>query len=141
MRFLKLAVTTYGHDRSRPIIGADDVWINLDQVVSIEEQLDSNTFADAVREGIAPEEHYPCVQLTTSNGSTHLVSLGVYPDQASGFSALTQFLPLLLASRDEAARWSASSGPVTARREQRLRGPHHMSSRQGSPSSIRGRQR
>ncbi|MDJ0379149.1 hypothetical protein [Cryobacterium sp. PH31-L1] len=96
MRFLKLAVTTYGHDRTRPVIGADDVWINLDQVVSIEEQLDSNTFADAVREGIAPEEHYPCVELTTSNGSTHLVSLGVYPDQASGFAALTRFMPLLL---------------------------------------------
>jgi hypothetical protein len=96
MRFLKLAVTTYGHDRSRPIIGADDVWINLDQVVSIEEQLDSNTFADAVREGIAAEEHYPCVELTTSNGITHLVSLGVYPDQASGFSALARFMPLLL---------------------------------------------
>jgi len=96
MRFLKLAFTTYGHDRSRPIIGADDVWINLDHVVSIEEQLDSNTFADAVREGIAPEEHYPCLELTTSNGSTHLVSLGVYPDQASGFATLTRFMPLLL---------------------------------------------
>ncbi|WP_104080984.1 hypothetical protein [Cryobacterium sp. Y11] len=98
MRFLKLAVTTYGHDRSRPIIGADDVWINLDQVVSIDEQLDSNTFADAVREGFAAEEHYPCVELTTSNGSTHLVSLGVYPDQAGGFAALTRFMPLLLGS-------------------------------------------
>ncbi|KGJ79292.1 hypothetical protein GY21_05750 [Cryobacterium roopkundense] len=96
MRYLKLAVTTYGHDRSRPTIGADDIWINLDQVVSIEEQLDSNTFTDAVREGIAPEEHYPCAELTTSNGSTHLVSLGVYPTQAAGFAALTRFMPLLL---------------------------------------------
>jgi hypothetical protein len=104
MRFLKLAITTYGHDHSRPIIGADDVWINLDQVVSIEEQLDSNTFADAVREGIAPEEHYPCVELTTSNGSRHLVSLGVYPDQASGFAALTRFMPLLLGRGDDAAQ-------------------------------------
>lgn len=101
MRFLKLAVTTYGHDRSRPIIGADDVWINLDQVVSIEEQLDSNTFADAVREGIAAEEHYPCVELTTSNGSTHLVSLGVCPDQTGGFAALTRFIPLLLGTSDD----------------------------------------
>ena len=101
MRFLKLAVTTYGHDRSRPIIGADDIWINLDQVVSIEEQLDSNTFADAVREGIMPEEHYPCVELTTSNGSTHLVSLGVCPDQAGGFAALTRFIPLLLGASSD----------------------------------------
>ena len=104
MRFLKLAVTTYGHDRSRPIIGADDVWINLDQVVTIEEQLDSNTFADAVREGIASEEHYPCVELTTSNGSTHLMSLGVYPDQAGGFAALTRFMPLLLDGSDDDAQ-------------------------------------
>ena len=104
MRFLKLAVITYGHDRSRPIIGADDVWINLDQVVTIEEQLDSNTFTDAVREGIAPEEHYPCVALTTSNGSTHLVSLGVYPDQAGGFAALTRFMPLLIDGSDDDAQ-------------------------------------
>jgi len=104
MRFLKLAVTTYGHDRSRPIIGTDDVWINLDQVVTIEEQLDSNTFTDAVREGIAPEEHYPCVELTTSNGSTHLMSLGVYPDQAGGFAALTRFMPLLLDGSDDDAQ-------------------------------------
>ncbi|MDJ0348937.1 hypothetical protein [Cryobacterium sp. PH29-G1] len=108
MRFLKLAVTTYGHDRSRPIIGADDVWINLDQVVSIEEQLDSNTFADAVREGIAPEEHYPCVELTTSNGSTHLVSLGVYPDQASAFAALTRFMPPILGSGSGSGSCSGS---------------------------------
>ena len=96
MRFLKLAVTTYGYDHSRPIIGADDVWINLDQLVSVTEQLDSNTCTDAVRDGIAPEEHYPCAQLTTSTGSTYLVSLGVYPNQATGFAALTRFMPLLI---------------------------------------------
>ena len=96
MRFIKLAVTTPGHDRSRPVAGADDIWVNLDQVVSIQEQLDSNTFADAVRMGIAAEEHYPCLELTLSSGDTHLVSLGVYPDQAAGFEALARFLPALL---------------------------------------------
>ena len=116
MRFLKLAVTTYGHDRSRPIIGADDVWINLDQVVTIEEQLDSNTFADAVREGIASEEHYPCVELTTSNGSTHLMSLGVYPDQAGGFAALTRFMPLLLDGSDDDAQLAEIMRDIPSRR-------------------------
>ena len=114
MRFLKLAVTAYGHDRTRPVIGADDIWINLDQVVSIEEQLDSNSFADAVREGIAPEEHYPCVELTTSNGSTHLVSLGVYPDQASGFAALTRFTPLLLGGIDDDAQLAEIRGVTSS---------------------------
>jgi len=96
VRFLKLAVAPDGHDRSRPMIGADDIWINLDQVVSIQEQLGSNTFTDAVRAGIMPKEFYPCVELTTSHGGTHLISLGVYSDQASGFTALTRFLPLLV---------------------------------------------
>ncbi|TFD84047.1 hypothetical protein E3T61_19975 [Cryobacterium lactosi] len=98
MRFIKLAVTTYEHDRSQPAIGADDVWINLDQVVSIQEQLDSNTFADAVRMGITPEEHYPCVELSMSNGTTHLVSLGVYETQAAGFDAIARFLPTLISA-------------------------------------------
>ncbi|MGO4785159.1 hypothetical protein [Cryobacterium sp. W22_MBD10_FK3] len=104
MCFIKLAVTTYEHDRSRPAIGADDVWINLDQVVTIQEQLDSNTFADAVRMGITPEEHYPCVELSMSNGTTHLVSLGVYATQAAGFDAITRFMPALIsasATRDD----------------------------------------
>jgi len=95
MRFIKLAVTTYEHDRDRPTIGADDIWINLDQVVSIQEQLDSNTFADAVRMGITPEEHYPGVELSMSNGTTHLVSLGVYATQAAGFDAIARLMPTL----------------------------------------------
>ncbi|POH69153.1 hypothetical protein C3B59_05810 [Cryobacterium zongtaii] len=96
MRFIKLAVTTYEHDRTRPVLGVDEVWINLDQVVSIQEQLDSNTFADAVRMGITPEEHYPCVELSMSNGTTRLLSLGVYGTQSAGFDAIARFLPALI---------------------------------------------
>ncbi|TFD27001.1 hypothetical protein [Cryobacterium cryoconiti] len=96
MRFIKLAVATPGQGWSRPVVGADDIWVNLDQVVSIQEQLGSNTFADAVRLGITAEEHYPCLNLTLSSGDTHLVSLGVYPDQEAGFDALARFLPALL---------------------------------------------
>jgi hypothetical protein len=98
MRFIKLAVTTYEHDRTRPVVGVDDVWINLDQVVSIQEQLDSNTFADAVRMGITPEEHYPCLELSMSNSTTHLVSLGVYTTQAAGFDAIARFMPALISA-------------------------------------------
>ncbi|MBG6060091.1 hypothetical protein RCH16_003548 [Cryobacterium sp. MP_M5] len=118
MRFIKLAVTTPGHDRSRPVACADDIWVNLDQIVSIQEQLDSNTFADAVRMGITAEEHYPCLELTLSNGDTHLVSLGVYPDQAAGFEALARFLPALLGGRgpddmDQLERMLAGITPDT----------------------------
>ncbi|WP_146072773.1 hypothetical protein [Cryobacterium sp. Y62] len=42
------------------------------------------------------------MQLTTSNGSTHLVSLGVYPDRVG---ALTRSIPLLLGA-------SSGSGSV-----------------------------
>ena len=58
------------------ILRADDIWINLDQVVSIEEHLGSNSFDRAVRAEHAPEEHYPCVQLSTADGRHHLVPLG-----------------------------------------------------------------
>jgi hypothetical protein len=98
MRFIKLAVTTYEHDRTRPMVGADDVWINLDQVVSIQEQLDSNIFADAVRMGISPEEHCPSVELGMTNGTTHLVSLGVDGTQAAGFDAIARFMPALISA-------------------------------------------
>ncbi|MEC5152613.1 hypothetical protein [Cryobacterium sp. GrIS_2_6] len=96
MSFFILAVSIYGHDRTRLIIGADDVWSNFDQVVLVDEQLDSNMFAAVVRDGIAPEEHYPCAELTTSNGSTYAMSLGVHPNHAAGFAALTRFMPSLI---------------------------------------------
>lgn len=38
----------------------------------------------AVRMGITPEVHYPWMELSMSNGTTNLVSLGVYPTQAAG---------------------------------------------------------
>ena len=97
VHFIKLAVTVYESNGARPAIGADDKWINLDQVVAIEEHLGSNSFERGVRDGLDPEEHYPCVQLTTADGAKHLVSLGQYPDQPSAADAIARFLPLLLA--------------------------------------------
>ena len=102
MHFVKLAVTVYESNGARPAIGADDKWINLDQVVSIEEHLGSNSFEVGVRDGIDREEHYPCVQLNTADGAKHLVPLGPYLDQVSAADAIDRFMPLLLALRESA---------------------------------------
>lgn len=102
MHFIKLAVTVYESNGARPAIGADDKWINLDQVVAIEEHLGSNSFERGVRDGLDPEEHYPCVQLTTADGAKHLVPLGPYPDQPSAADAIGRFMPLLLDLRHTA---------------------------------------
>jgi hypothetical protein len=96
MNFVKLAVTTYETGSTTPAAGADDIWINLDQVVTAEEHLGSNTFNDGACAGWKAAEYYPCVLLTTSDGSTHLVPVGVYPDQESAFRALVNFMPLVL---------------------------------------------
>ena len=96
MHFIKLALTQYETNGARPAIGADDKWINLDQVVIIEEHLGSNSFDASVRAGIVPVEHYPCVQLTMSDGQTHLVSLGITTTQAAGMEAIANFMPILV---------------------------------------------
>ena len=100
MRFIKLATTTYEAGTSTPAIGADDIWINLDQVVTATEQLGSNTFDQGVRAGWKAAEYYPCVELTTSDGYTHLVPVGVFPDQGSAFQAMVNFMPLLTQKQD-----------------------------------------
>ena len=96
MHFIKLAVTHYESNGARPATGADDMWINIDQVVSIEEQLGSNSFEKSVRAHLAAEEHYPCVQLNTADGERHLVPLGTYSNQMAAFQAIARFIPLLV---------------------------------------------
>ncbi|MDJ0336551.1 hypothetical protein QMG83_15085 [Salinibacterium sp. G-O1] len=108
MNFIKLAVTTYQTGSTRPQIGADDTWINLEQVVSVEERLGSNTFDEAVLAGSKTEEFYPCVLLHTTDSHSHLVPIGVYPDQGSAFQALVTFMPLVIAT-PATTRWDDPS--------------------------------
>ena len=68
--------------------------------------------------GITPEEHYPGLDLTMSSGDTHLVSLGVFADQAAGFDSLARFLPALLGGSgpddiDQLERMLAGTFPDT----------------------------
>ena len=96
MHFIKLALTQYETNGARPAIGADDKWINLDQVVIMEEHLGSNSFDASVRAGIAAVEHYPCIQLTMSDGQTHLVSLGLTTTQAAGMEAIGNLISIFV---------------------------------------------
>ena len=103
MHFIKLAITQYETNGARPAIGADDKWINLDQVVIMEEHLGSNSFDAGVRAGIAAVEHYPCIQLTMSDGQTHLVSLGITTTQAAGMEAIANLIPSLVSPQCRAS--------------------------------------
>ena len=99
MHFIKLPLTQYETNGARPAIGADDKWINLDQVVIMEEHLGSNSFDASVRAGIAAVEHYPCIQLTMSDGQTHLVSLGITTTQAAGMEAIANLISIFVSSQ------------------------------------------
>ena len=96
MHFIKLPTTVYESDTPKPAIGAADTWINLDQVTFVEEHIGSNSFASPVIAGQVPAEYYPCVQFTTADGHTHLVSLGIYSDGQTAFDVLVEFLPSVL---------------------------------------------
>ena len=93
--FIKLAITEYD-DEGAPAIGADDEWVNIDQITHIQEQLGNNLFRRHTLENLIPPEHYPCLLITSSDGQERLVSLGVYPDTASGMAAISRFLPLIV---------------------------------------------
>ena len=93
--FIKLAVTRYD-DRGEPSIGADDYWINLDQITAIEEHLGNNLFHKHNLDEHIATEHYPCLLITSSDGHQRLTSLGTYPDVSSARRALDTFLPALV---------------------------------------------
>ena len=93
MGFVKLAVTCWETGRPVPAIGADDIWINRDQIVAIEEHIGSNTFDPHIDASRA--EHYPCLQLVMSNSDRYLVPLGTYDTPATAMTAIRNFIPLL----------------------------------------------
>jgi len=74
---------------------ADATWVDLDQVTAITGHLGSDSAGLAVTSDCRPAEHYPSIQLATSDGQTHRVPLGRYADQASAFLAIQRFTSAL----------------------------------------------
>ena len=70
--FIKLAITEYDQDGA-PAIGADDEWVNIEQITHISEHLGNNLFRRHTLEDRIPPEHYPCVLITSSEGQERLV--------------------------------------------------------------------
>ena len=93
--FIKLAITEYDQDGA-PAIGADDEWVNIEQITHMSEHLGNNLFRRHTLKNRIPPEHYPCLLITSSDGQERLVSLGVYPDAVSGAAAMDRFLPLIV---------------------------------------------
>lgn len=93
--FIKLSIGEYD-DNGSPAIGADDQWINVDQITHIEEHLGNNLFRRHSLNGAIAPEHYPCLYITSSDGKSRLASLGTYPDPTSAAESIERFLPLLV---------------------------------------------
>ncbi len=93
--FIKLAITEYD-DNGAPAFGADDEWVNIEQITHIQEHLGNNLFRRHTLQNRISAEHYPCLLITSADGQERLVSLGVYPDAASGTAAIDRFLPLIV---------------------------------------------
>jgi len=113
-QFIKLKVTEYDDDGA-PAIDVDEQWINIDQITHIEEHLGNNLIRRHAMGGWMPEEHYPCLLITTSDGRNHLATLGTYSDSESGMEVLDRFMMNLSRSATSGSRAAGSIVAMTAR--------------------------
>jgi hypothetical protein len=97
--FIKVALTEgYGSDGA-PAIGADDKWLNLDQVALIEEHIARPRLG--VRRPLADqdEEYFPSFVLTLSSGDKWLLPLATTRSPTEALAALERFAPQIVGSR------------------------------------------
>ena len=94
-RFIQIAFTEYD---ARGIPAPDNglQWLNADQIVRIEEHLGNNLARRHRLEGAIPEQHYPCLLITTTDGHHHLASLGVTASQHEAVEAIRDRLATLV---------------------------------------------
>jgi hypothetical protein len=100
--FIKVALTPgYGTDGA-PAIGADDKWLNLDQVTLIEEHI-ARPRNGSRRPLADQEEYFPTFQLTLTTGDTWLLPLATTATATEALAALEHFAPQLIAHRPPVA--------------------------------------
>jgi hypothetical protein len=94
-RFIQIALTEYDA-RGIPAPDSGLQWLNTDQIVRIEEHLGNNLARRHQLEGAIPEQHYPCLLITTTDGHHHLASLGVTASQHEAVEAIRDRLATLV---------------------------------------------
>jgi hypothetical protein len=97
--FIKVALTEgYGTDGA-PAIGADDKWLNLDQVALIEEHIARPTFGGHRPLVDQDEEYFPSFLLTLSSGDKWLLPLATTSSSTDALAVLERFAPQLVGAR------------------------------------------
>lgn len=66
----------------------DESWLNIYQIVRIDEHLGNNLFRRRRLGGGMPEQHYPCLLVTTADGRELLISLGTADNQTEAAAML-----------------------------------------------------
>jgi hypothetical protein len=86
-RFVHAHFSTYD-SLGMPTLDGEEAWLNVDQIIHIEEHLGNNLLRRYSDRGAAPEQHYPCLLITTSDGRERLISLGIAASVEDGTAAL-----------------------------------------------------
>lgn len=94
-RFVQIAFTEYDA-RGIPAPDSGLQWLNIDQIVRIEEHLGNNLARRYQLDNTIPEQHYPCLLITTTDGHHHLASLGVTASQHEAVEAIREKLAVLV---------------------------------------------
>jgi len=94
-RFVQIAFTEYDtYGIPAPDSGLQ--WLNTDHIVRIEEHLGNNLARRHQLDNAIPEQHYPCLLITTTDGRNHLASLGTTRTQNEAVEAIRNMLPTLV---------------------------------------------
>jgi hypothetical protein len=97
--FIKVALAEgYGSDGA-PAIGADDKWLNLDEVALIEEHIARPSLGAHLPLADQDEEYFPSFVLTLSSGDKWLLPLATTSSSVEALAALQRFAPQLVGSR------------------------------------------
>jgi hypothetical protein len=86
-RFVRANFSSY-NSLGMPTLDGEEAWLNVDQIVHIEEHLGNNLLRRHQNGGEAPEQHYPCLLITTSDGRERLISLGITASVEDGAAVL-----------------------------------------------------
>jgi hypothetical protein len=93
--FVQIAFTEYDA-RGIPAPDSGLQWLNTDQIVRVEEHLGNNLARRHQLDNAIPEQHYPCLLITTTDGHHHLASLGTTATQQKAVEAIRDMLPTLV---------------------------------------------
>jgi len=118
--FIHITISEYDPDGT-PVPDSRQHWLNTDHITQIEEHLGNNLVRRHRLQNQLPEQHYPCLLITTSDGTTRLISLGTTPTQHAGTIALTN--PHRHETRTDQRNHHTSSARSHHRHRRRQRDP------------------